>query len=62
LVLNGLNDPEAIVRMEASSALAALGDKGAIPYLETAITQEEDEVIRSVLKTNLQKLRQTLKE
>lgn len=61
-VLNALNDPEAIVRMEASSALAALGDRGAIPYLEAAIAREEDEVIRSLLKTNLQKLRQTVKE
>jgi len=34
----------------------------AIPYLENAITEEKDEVIRSVLKTNLEKLHQKEKE
>lgn len=58
LVLRGLNDPEATVRMQASSAFATLGDHDAIPYLEAAIAQEKDEVIRSVLKNNLQKLQQ----
>jgi HEAT repeat protein len=58
LVLNGLNDPEPVVRMGASSALATLGDQDAIPYLKAAIAGEQDENIRSVLETNLTKLQQ----
>ena len=62
LVLARLKDPEAPVRMQASSSLASLGDQDAIPYLETAITEEKDEVIRSVLNANLEKLQQKQKE
>lgn len=62
LVLGRLNDPEATVRMQASSSLASLGDPNAIPYLENAVTEEKDEVIRSVLKANLEELQQKQKE
>jgi HEAT repeat protein len=58
LVLHGLNDPEPTVRMGASSALATLGDRDAIPYLKAAIADEQDENIRFVLETNLTKLQQ----
>lgn len=62
LVLNSLNDPESVVRMEASRALATLGIRDAIPYLEATIAHEEDENVRSVLKTNLKKLQKEPKE
>jgi HEAT repeat protein len=38
LLLHGLNDPDAYVRMQASSAFATLGDHNAIPYLQAAIS------------------------
>jgi HEAT repeat protein len=62
LVLHGLNDPAPFVRMGASSALATLGDRDAIPYLEAAIAQEEDENIRLVLDMNLKRLLQKPKQ
>jgi HEAT repeat protein len=58
LVLDRLNDPEASVRMAASHSLAALGNQDAVPYLQAAIAQEQDENIRSVLETNLKALQQ----
>jgi HEAT repeat protein len=57
LLLHGLNDPDPYVRMQASSAFATLGDRNAIPYLEAATAQEEDENIRTVLTINLNRLR-----
>ena len=54
-----LNDPESVVRMEASGALATLGNREAVPYLKAAIKQEQDENLRSVLEANLNKLQQT---
>ena len=59
LVLHRLNDPESVVRMEASGALATLGNREAVPYLKAAIKQEQDENLRSVLEANLNKLQQT---
>src|SRR5262249_379501 len=59
LVLHGLNDPEPVVRMEASSALSTLGNRDAVSYLKAAIAQEQDENLRSVFKANLNKLEQT---
>jgi HEAT repeat protein len=61
LLLHGLNDPDPYVRMQASSAFATLGDRNAIPYLEAAIAQEEDENIRTVLTINLNRLREKTK-
>jgi HEAT repeat protein len=62
LVLHGLNDPAPFVRMGASSALATLGDRDAMPYLEAAIAQEEDANIRLVLDMNLKRLLQKPKQ
>jgi HEAT repeat protein len=58
LVLDRLNDPEATVRMEASRSLATIGNQDAVPYLSAAIALEQDEVVRSVLETNLRALQQ----
>ena len=58
LVLDRLNDSEAMVRMEASRSLATLGNQDAIPYLDAAIAMEQDENIRSVLETNRKDLQQ----
>ena len=60
LLLHGLNDPNPYVRIGASSAFATLGDRNAIPHLEAAIAQEEDE-IRIPLTINLSKLREKMK-
>jgi len=62
LVLNCLENPEPVVRMAASSALVSLGDSAAVPYLQIAVAQEQDENIRSVLETNLKKLQQKGKD
>lgn len=56
LMVRRLDDTEAGVRMEASRALATLGNLDAIPYLEAAIAREHDENIRAVLEANLKKL------
>jgi len=61
LLLHGLSDPDPYVRMQASSAFATLGDRNAIPYLETAISQEKDENIRIPLTINLKKLQEKMK-
>jgi hypothetical protein len=45
--------------MEASSALATLGNRDAVPYLRAAMGQEQDKNIRSVFEANLNKLQQT---
>ena len=62
LLLDSLHDPDAFVRMGASSAFATLGDRNAIPYLEAAIALEEDENIRLVLVINLSKLQRAPKQ
>jgi HEAT repeat protein len=62
LAVRRLEDSEPVVQMEASRALADLGNRAAIPYLEAAIAREQDENIRSVLETNLKKLREKGKQ
>ena len=61
LLLHGLNDPDPYVRMQASGAFAALGDRNAIPYLRAAISQEKDENIRIPLTINLNELQHKIK-
>ncbi len=56
LALERLADPEPTVQMEASAALASLGNIAAIPYLEAAIAREQEEGTRSVFEFNLKKL------
>lgn len=62
LVVHRLDDPEPAVQMEASSALAGLGDASAIPYLKAAIAREKEEAIRSVFELNLEKLKKKAKD
>jgi HEAT repeat protein len=56
LVLQRLEDSEPAVQMEASVALASLGNTAAIPYLEAAIAREQEEGTSSVFEFNLKKL------
>jgi len=62
LVIHRLDDPEPAVQMEASRALASLGDASAIPYLKAAIARENEEAIRSVFEFNLEKLEKKTKD
>lgn len=62
LVVHRLDDPEPTVQMEASSALASLGNASAIPYLKAAIAREKEEAIRSVFELNLEKLEKKVKD
>jgi HEAT repeat protein len=56
LVIRGLADPSPLVRQQAGYTLAQIGNPSAIPYLETAIGAEREEVLRSQLQANLQAL------
>lgn len=58
LAVRRLEDSEPVVQMEASRALADLGNRAAIPYLEAAIARARDKVVRSALEANLKKLRE----
>jgi HEAT repeat protein len=62
LVVHRLEDSEPVVQMAASRALVSLGNPAAIPYLEATIARAQDENIRSVLETNLKKLREKGKQ
>jgi HEAT repeat protein len=62
LVIYRLDDSEPTVQMEASSALAGLGDVSAIPYLKATIVREKEEAIRSVFELNLEKLEKKAKD
>lgn len=56
LILNGLRDDNASVRIEASNALRITGDAGAIPALEAAIAAESRPDVQSMLESNLKDL------
>jgi HEAT repeat protein len=63
LVVARLDDPEPTVRMQAGQSLIALGDPEiSLPYLEGAIPKEKDDVVRSTLEKDLEKLRQRLRK
>ncbi len=62
LVLKCLEDPEPIVRMAASDALAGAGNPSAARYLEAAMAEEQDESVRLAIQRDLKKLRQGANE
>ncbi len=62
LVLSRLKDPEPVVQMAASHALASLGNPSAINDLEAAMDREQDQAVRSVFETDLKKLKETAKQ
>lgn len=62
LVVNCLQDPEPVVRMAASDALAGLGNPSGISYLEAAIARESEEGTRSAMERDLKKLQPNAKE
>jgi HEAT repeat protein len=53
-LLASLRDPTAAVRQYASECIASLDDKAAIPYLQTAITNELDEATRERMQQSLE--------
>jgi HEAT repeat protein len=62
LVLACLDNPEPVVKMAASNALASLGNSAAIPYLEAAIDRGWEEGTRAVFEADLTKLRKNAKQ
>lgn len=54
--LECLTDESGAVRIQAGMALAALGKPSAIPYLQSAIAREQDEVVRSQMQASLDQL------
>lgn len=58
-VLNALRDQDPTGRLAASDTLRTLGDKTAIPYLEAAISTEDDVDTRARMESDLQGLRST---
>jgi HEAT repeat protein len=57
LVVRALEDKESSVRFTASDALAKLGDPSALPYLETAAANEQEDTVRSQMQADLRRLR-----
>jgi HEAT repeat protein len=51
-----LNDPEIRLRLFAAPTLATMKAKSAIPYLETAIRREREDVVRSQKESSLKRL------
>jgi HEAT repeat protein len=62
LVLACLDNPEPVVQMAASDALASLGNSAAIPHLEAAIAREQEQGTRAVFEADLAKLRKNAKQ
>jgi len=56
LVLNALADPDPSVRLTASSTLSSIGDSSDIQNLQNSIADEQDEVVRSEMQADLQRL------
>lgn len=56
-ILAALDDATPAVRLSASDSLATIGNPAAIPYLEHAITIEEDQTIRAEMQDNLNRLK-----
>lgn len=57
LTVKQLGDPTPSVRMEASHTLGTVGDVDVIPSLENAIADEKDQVARSWMQRELEKLK-----
>jgi HEAT repeat protein len=62
LVLVCLDNPEPVVRIAASNALASLGNSAAIPHLEAAVAREREPGTRAVFEADLTKLRKNAKQ
>jgi HEAT repeat protein len=56
LVLNALADPDPSVTLTASSTLSSIGNGSDIQNLRNAIADEHDEVVRSQMQDDLQRL------
>jgi HEAT repeat protein len=56
--INNLQDTTASVRISASDALVRLGNASALPYLQEAVSVEQDEVVRNALEDALKRLQQ----
>jgi HEAT repeat protein len=56
-VADALADKTPAVRLQASVALGLLGNAAAIPALENALAEEQDDAVRLQMKSDLQKLR-----
>lgn len=57
LTVTALSNPTPTVRMNASIALGTLRNASAVPYLQTAIAREGDDVVRSTMESVLQELK-----
>jgi HEAT repeat protein len=53
LLVTALSDKEPLVRIAASHALLAVGNRSAVPPLQKAIEAEHDEAVRSILEDDL---------
>jgi len=61
LMLNTLKDPSPAVRLAASDTVRSLGNPDTIPYLETAISAEQNAAVRAQMESDLQRMRSTAK-
>jgi HEAT repeat protein len=61
-VLKALEAPESTVRLAASHALSQIGNKSAIPRLESAIGHEGDRTVRAQMQLDLQELQREKKQ
>jgi HEAT repeat protein len=57
-ILDALVSGTPAVRIAASNALGTVGNPSAIPFLQNAITKEQDEAVRFQMRTDLHKLEQ----
>jgi HEAT repeat protein len=55
-LLKALAAKELVVRHSASQALGLMGNKSAIPYLQSALANEPDEFVRVEMRVDLKKL------
>jgi HEAT repeat protein len=56
LILKALGDSVPAVRINAGIALGGFGNIDAVPYLQSAIVNEQDEVVRSQMRASLERL------
>ena len=56
--IDNLRDTTVVVRISASDALVRLGDASAVPYLQQAVSLEQDDVVRNALEDALKRLQQ----
>lgn len=58
LIVAALSDPTPAIRMDASITLGTLKNSSAIPFLQTAVANETDGIVRSTMRSALQRLRE----